>query len=807
MSKNLPDAKTMGMGSGWKRFLDIAGQNVRSASQENTQPAARPRRGPSAVTGSIRSIANQEVRMPGTRNAPAKRERYKGAGDEEEKFVEKAKKRFKEASEAETDLRRDALQDFKFRSGDQWDQGDVNRRQSQGRPCLTINQMPQFTREVTNEQRQNRTAIKVNPVDDGADVDTAEVIEGLMRHIEYISGAEAAYDTAYQHAVTGGFGYWFVTTEYVDEMSFDLEIKIKRERNPFAIYIDPFAVEADRSDMRWAFRVERWSKEKFEEEYPDSKLSGQSAQWDSIGGGSDGWIDKDSCQVVSYWYKETEEKVICQLSDGSVILKETLEDAFPGVKVEEGASINLPDFGEIQITNMRKTQIDVVRWAKINGVEVLEETEWPGKYIPVVPVLGDEMIIDGKLSLEGVIRYAKDPQRQYNYMASATAEAIGLAPKAPFVAAEGQIEGYEEIYRRANIDSFAVLPYKPVSLGGSLLPAPQRQSFEPAIQATTAAMLQAAQDMRATTGIDKEALGQASNAQSGVAIRARAQQSQGSNYHYADNLTRAIRYTGMIILDLVPKVYDAARVVRIIGEDGTHKVVNIGPKTMEAVKNIYDLSVGRYDITVSTGPSFQTRRQEAVSGLTGLAQSWPKVMDVAGDFVVKSMDVPYSQEIGDRIARTIPPQVKGDDSMEDLPPEVQQKMQQQQAQLQQAEQAIGTLQQDLKQQLSVKKMELDSKERIEAGKQRIEEEKLDIERAKVQSDLLISQAKIDAVRADRNAQQTYEWMSRRDGERHDAAFATMQHEQGMERAQQGAAMVSPMQDGGTDDGAGEIAAQ
>lgn len=778
----------MGMGAGYSKFRAIAGQTIKRPGQTPTQPKNTQRKGPTALHKSIVGIAKQKVKLDGQEARP--RKRYKGDKEAEPKLLELAKERFQQCEDAYSEIRKQFLDDLKFRAGDQWNDAIAADRAAQGRPCLTLNQIPQFVREVTNEQRQNRPAIKVNPVDNDADEDTAEVMQGLIRHIEYDSGADAAYDTGFNYAAIGGFGYWYVTTEYSDELSFDQDIKIKRVADPLSVYIDPYATEPDRSDMKYAFlNISKYTKKEFKERWPEASASNADQFWTSKD--SQGWATEDDIRVVDYYYKDFEKKTVCQLSDGSTILKDTLQDAFPDAQIKVGAPLGIEGV-TFTVVNERETQVAVVRWAKINGNEILEETEWAGKYIPVVPVLGDELVIDGRLTLEGIVRFAKDPQRQYNFMASATTETIGLAPKAPFIVAEGQISGYEDVWQNANRLSYPYLTYKQVDVAGKPAPVPQRQSFEPAIQATTMAMMQAAADLRSVTGVQSAALGERSNEKSGVAIQERANQSQSSNYHYGDNLTRSIRYTGRILVDLIPHIYDAQRTVRIIGQDDVQKTAQIGnvdpqeSAQMAKVERIYNLGVGKYDVTISTGPSYQTKRQEATESMLELAKVIPQVAQTCPDLIVGNMDFPGNDEVAERLKKTLPPGLVDEPGQEggDIPPQVQQQLAQTMQQNQQLAQELHGALDDLEQKKTEKAMELESKERIEFAKIAADEQRNEIEWAKVQATLAVAESKANAQLSSEMASREYDFINAELERHHEAALSVLSHQQGMEAADQ-----------------------
>jgi len=616
----------------------------------------------------------------------------------EKNLLKKAQAEFELVVEAEAETRKLSLEDFEFESGIQWHQSLKYDRERDGRPCLVINKTKQFVNQITNDQRQNRPSIKVYPVDDRADIETAKVIQGLVRHIEYNSNADTAYDTAFECAVKGGLGYFRIITDFVDPIGFDQEILIKRIKNPFSVYFDPFSNEPDGSDASFAFITEDLSKDEYKRRYPDSKLATQDG-WEACGNTLPSWMPGGSARVAEYFYKVFEKKEVVLLSTGETVLKDELPEFLP-----EGVSV----------LNSRVSQVPKIKWAKINGVEILEETDWPGAFIPIVPVYGVESDINGKKIIEGIVRNAKDPARMYNYWASAETEAIALAPRAPFVAAEGQIEGYEQDWENANRRNHAVLKYKPSDVNGTPLPPPQRQAFEPAVQAITNARMLASDDIKATTGIYDASLGAKSNETSGVAIQRRNMQAQTSNFHFVDNLTRSLRHAGRIIIDLIPKIYDTPRTARIIGEDGEHQVVKVNDPTFmkDGKPSLYALDVGKYDVVVDVGPSFQTKRQEAVASMLEVTKAMPQFMAIAGDLIVKNMDWPGSQEIAERIKKTMPPNIVEDKKDQQIPPQVQAQVMQMN---QMIEQLTGKLN-ELHEEREKKLVEIESRERIELQK-------------------------------------------------------------------------------------------
>jgi hypothetical protein len=620
-----------------------------------------------------------------------------------EEILRIAKERFKLAEEMWKPIYDEALDDLKFLSGDQWNEGDKKARASDNRPCLTVNRLPQYTRQTVNDQRQNKPAIKVSPVDDKADLETAKIFQGLIRHIEQSSKADRAYGRAFENAVENSFGFFRIRTDYVEPTSFDQEILIDQIPDPFLVKYDPFFKEIDGSDANWAFVESVYSKDDYCDEYGDSALE-KEHDWKSLSDGPGyGWVTEKTARVCEYYCKEFKKTPIVKLSNGDVVEKEQFVE---GVIGQDGQPI--------VIVSEKVANIPIIHHYKINALEILEETIFPGQYIPVIPVLGKEIVLNGKRIFESLIRHAKDPQRMLNYWVTCETETIALAPKAPFIAAEGQIPPeYKEMWRTANTKNHAVLYYKPTSLGGTPLPPPQRNVYEAPVQAVTNARMQSSEDLKATTGMYDAALGARSNENSGIAIQRRSAQTQTSNFHFVDNLSRSIRHCGRIIVDIVPQIYDTARTARIIGDEGDEDLIVINQIfEHKGEQKLFRLDVGKYDVSIDTGPSYATKRQEALASMIDLTKAYPQVAQVAGDLMVKNMDWPGAQEISERLKKALPPGLAEDQNQKPLPPEAQ-------AQMQQMGQMIHALSEQLnqaKEAIKTKAIEIESKERIEFAK-------------------------------------------------------------------------------------------
>lgn len=564
------------------------------------------------------------------------------------------------------------LDDLRFYAGspdNQWQwPNDVlqTRGSSQGpvvsaRPCLTINKLPQHVKQITNEQRMNRPTIKVLPVDDKSDIEMADVFNGVIRHIEYTSDADVAYDTACENQVTYGEGYLRILTEYCDDTSFDQEIKIGRIRNSFSVYMDPMIQDPAGADARWCFITDDMTKDEYERAYPKaSPISTLTAR--GIGDSSiNQWISETTVRVAEYFYIECEKATLNLYPGNQTALTGTPED-----------SLLRAMFGKP--LRSRQSDRERVKWCKTNGYEILEESEWAGSFIPVVRVVGNEFEVDGQLYVSGLVRNAKDAQRMYNYWCSQEAEMLALAPKAPFIGYGGQFEGYEQQWKTANTQNWPYLEVNPdVTDGqGAVLPLPQRAQPPMASSGLLQAKAGASEDIKSTTGQYNASLGMTSNERSGKAILARQRESDVGTYHYADNLARAVRHIGRQLVDLIPKIYDTARVARILGEDGEPSTVKMNPDQEEPVKKImgpggvvvdkiYNPRVGKYDVRVITGPGYATKRQEALESMAQLLQGNPQLWQVAGDLFVKNMDWPGAQDLAKRLQKTLDPKVMADE--------------------------------------------------------------------------------------------------------------------------------------------------
>jgi hypothetical protein len=505
----------------------------------------------------------------------------------------------------------------------------------------------------------------------------------MIRHIEYMSDADVAYDTACENQVSYGEGYLRLLTEYCDDNTFDQDIKIGRVRNSFSVYMDPTIQDPTGADAKYCFVTEDLTKAEFERMYPDASPI---TTLQSLGVGDQSisnWLNEDTVRIADYYYIDFDPETLNLYPGNATAFEGTPEDK------QLRAIYGKPK-------KSRQSDRQKVKYCKINGYEILEEREWAGKYIPVIRIVGNEFEVDGRLYVSGLVRNAKDAQRMYNYWVSQEAEMLALAPKAPFIGYGGQFEGYETNWKTANTQNWPYLEVNPdVTDGqGGMLPLPQRAQPPMASSGLLQAKAGASEDIKSTTGQYNASLGMGSNERSGKAILARQREGDVGTYHYGDNLARGVRHVARQLVDLIPKIYDTQRIARIIGEDGETKMVKINPEQDQPVnkivdergivmEKIYNPGVGKYDVVAITGPGYATKRQEALEAMAQLLQGNPQLWAVAGDLFVKNMDWPGAQEMSKRFAKTIDPKFMsdGDDN-----PALQAAQQQMQAMGQEMEQ-------------------------------------------------------------------------------------------------------------------------
>jgi len=691
-------------------------------------------------------------------------------------IVQEARKRFEYAEKTFSSTRLQAVEDTKFYAADsengwQWPDEIRKQRQFDKRVCLTVNTTAQHVNQIVNQIRQQRPSCRVMPVDNYADKKTAEIISSLIRNIQAASGADDAHDVAAEHAVVGGDGYWRVLTEYESETSFDQVIRIKPLPNPQLVYIDPDARELDKSDAMWGFIFEDINKDAFKREHPDIDPS----SWQP---NKTHWVTEETFRRAEYFYCEWVKDKALLLSDGSSVLESKLAD---GVE-RDGMMLKMQTGETIEIVKERETERKQWKWCKLVGNydKPIDETEWPGEYLPIINVIGKEINVNGEVIRKGIVRDLKDPARMLNYSYSETVQTLALQNKVPYLAPAEAIEGYEMIWGAANLENRAYLPYNARDDEGNPIPQPQRQ--QPAVMpAAQVQLLQlSTEEMRAASGQQNANFGIKSEASSGVGIQRLKAQGEIATFHFPDNLARGLRYEARILIDLIQKIYDTKRVVRVLGLDGKQESAVIDPSMQEPyaeqqindedIQKIFNPQIGTYDVVIDTGPSFQTQRQEAFAALTDLAGRSPALMQVAGDIIMRAADFPMAEDLAKRLEKTLPPNLQEQKGgQQQQLQQAAQQAQQMQQQLQMMTQQLQEMQQKVQVAESGQakaQMEIEAKMQMAQLEAQIAQQKIQMEieakerQAMLDAELKRQQAERDAeitlLKAEKDAQVRYQ---------------------------------------------------
>jgi len=589
----------------------------------------------------------------------------------EQQLINEVRERAHDAWQHDRENREDAHKDLRFLAGNQWPQEIRRSREQSNRPTLTINRLPQFVNQVVNDIRQNPPAIRTVPADGTATEEIAEIYTGLIRQIEYRSGAQHVYASAASHAVSCGIGHFRVKTDFIDDASFEQEILIERIAKPLSVLWDPASVMPDRSDAQWCVVTEMMPLAKFKAEYPNAKQQDIDIVRDATAESGLYWTNTDHIRLAEYWKKVPAKRRLALFEDGSTLDVTDLTD-------EQRAF--LPD----PVRERTADSFKVVHYL-MTGAEILEgPNEWAGRFIPILPVIGSEIPLEVKTARYGLIRFARDPQQLYNYWRSAAAESIALAPKAPYLVTPNMIARHKSQWDAHNVTNRPYLMYDPDEDAPGARPIREQAPQPP--QALVQESSIASDDMKATTGIFDASLGAQGNETSGRAILARQREGDVGTFHFQDNLNASLRHLGHILVDLIPRIYDTERQIRIIRPDDSQEFVPINQMMMSDSGEpvlFNDLSQGRFDVRVRIGPSYTTQRIEAASQMIELAQAIPQTGAVISDLLVKNLDWAGADEIAERLKRTIPPEIRGPDDEQD---------EQQQAAAQQAQQLQQTIQ-------------------------------------------------------------------------------------------------------------------
>lgn len=594
---------------------------------------------------------------------------------------EEAAEFMRQSADAESDNRIIGLTCLKFRYGEQWPQYAVNSR-GLDRPQLTINETNTYIKRVCNMQRQQRPRGKASPVDSNADPKIAKVITGLIRHVEENSDAANAYDTAFDHAATIGWGYWRIRADYVAADSFDQDIFVDVIDNPFTVYFDPNSRLPDGSDSEKCLVTDLMPIKRFEKEYPDATVGGFSDR--GTGDSDPDWVTQNDIRLAEYFYVTRKPEKLVMLTDGSVMFESKLS-ILKSVLAKAG----------IGVKGSRDSFKRIVRWKKQTAFDVLEEKELPGRFIPIVPVYWTRVVIDSRRIVQGLVKDAIDPARMVNFWQTAITEVLALAPKPKWLIAEGQDEGHENEFKNANLSATAVLRYKPTDVDGKPAPPPQRIQPEAPPSGFIEASFLANQNLSRVFGIYDPAVRGGAQHKSDKTLNAEQGQSENTNFDGYDNLTRSMKHGYRIMLDYWPVIADTQQVRRIIGEDGRQEMVTLNERTtkqdetgaaIETVLN--DVRVGTYDVIMETGPGYDTKRKEGVAVAMELLSTplGEKIANTADDVIVRGMDFEGADVVADRLAAANP--LSQIDEKSDIPPQAQMQMKAMQQQIQQLQQQL-----------------------------------------------------------------------------------------------------------------------
>lgn len=620
------------------------------------------------------------------------------------------RERAKTAIEADRENRAKALEDLRFvnEPGCQWD--DSVKTERGDRPCYEFNKLRVTIKRVVNDMRANRPSGKVRPVEE-SDIPTAEVLEGLIRNIWNACDADTVIDHAAEYQVGGGMCAWRVKVGYSDDSAFEQDIEIVGFKNPLCVYPDPACKDPLHRDARYWIITDKITKTAYEERWPNAEVVDFESDTE-FDDDTDDWDDEENVRIVEYWYREPVKRVLHLMSDGST------------VDAADTASMAAAQAKGLQSVRSREMMSDQIRMCIASGKAILEEGEWAGKEFPFIIAYGESLIIDGRHRWFGLTRFAKDAQRSYNFSRTLAAETVALAPQAKWWATPTQTQGNDAKWAEAHKKNYPYLIFNPDPQNPG---APQMMAGPQVPMALIQEMQISSDDIKNVTGIFDPSLGKQSNETSGVAIRARQEQGEIAVFNFKDNMSKGVLRTWEILVDLIPKIYDTERSVRILGRDGAEKYLKVNkPNPDGSVVN--DLGRGKFDVVVTVGPSYSTQRQEAAETYWKFANANPALMGVIGDLMFKATDLPYAEQIANRLKLMLPQPIQQAEAKEvPMPPEVVQMMAQ-------AEQAMQQVQQMMQ---GVQQMGAEAQQ----ASAEAQSEKQDVEKAK--ADLQIQMAKLE----------------------------------------------------------------
>lgn len=671
-------------------------------------------------------------------------------------------------------IRDEAKEDMRFICGDQWDTRELAARKSEGRPAMVFDELGQYVNQLIGEVTMNPHAVKVTPRGSGDKDKQAEVRADIIREVEYKSTAKAAYLAGAERAFQSSMGCWRITTQYIDDKSFEQEMCIKRLANPDNVLFDPDTKEADASDMNYAYIVDQVPRDEYKRKYPKAEIVDFSNE---LMQSAPSWIKESAIQVAEYWRVEIERR--------KLMLVQLPKAAGPEVLYEDELKEMQKLFPDLQIEVLQERRVDERKITQYitNGVEILEENEWLGQWIPIVPVLGRELYVDfgsgPQRVLMSLIRLARGPQRLLNYLRTNEMEEAAMSPKTPFIGVEGQFETHEQEWAEVAKSPKAYLQYKAMttSTGQQMLQPPQRQPFIPNFAAYEVACEAVRRAIQAAMGISNlPTAAQRMNEKSGVALKKIESQQQKGSYQFINNFLMSLEHSGRIMNDLLDKIYDTPRSVGARRADGTHYLASLNDQANEKA---IDITGDAHDVTISTGPSFESQREEAADFADTIAQV-PGVFPLIGDLLVRLRNL---GPIGETIAKRLtPPQYQTQDGQEPPSPQVTQKMQQ----MQQQAQALNAYAQKLEEE--VKKLQEEKQGKIVDNQY-----KMNIEKMKIEASVTIAEIGAKVQEAQTRMKMEIDMWQQLHGQTHEASMQAMDHAQEAEIEQQKQAAAADQQ--------------
>jgi Phage P22-like portal protein len=585
-------------------------------------------------------------------------------------LLSEARRRFQACAEWENPWRPLFVHDIKFANGDdensfQWPNSIRRSRDVSARPCLTMNVIRQHNLQILNEGLKNKLQVQVLPTGGGATVEAARMLQDICMDVQYRSMAQDSYAVARKFQIEGGIGYWRLATDYAGPDTFEQEINILPITDPFGVYLDKSIKTKSGLDAEYGFIFDRVPKEEFLDAYPKLlHLTGLTPL--GVSSGESDWIDKNNTIVCEYFRRVSRKDELLSFIDPASGMRKA-------IRVSELPPNAVDRIASDRMTKRRDVWVPTIEWKLFVGEECIDETIWPGAYIPIIRCVGEETVINGVLDRKGHTRAMIGAQRMFNYNVSAQVEFVALQSKTPWIGAAKSIQNFESLWNTANNENHSFLPYNHLDDQGNEIPpnhAPRRQDPPTAAPAYEQGASTAFTQMMMVSGQWQNEMGMAGAERTGSAIDKRLDQGDTATYHFKDNFMTALVATGTQIIDLIPKIYDSKRILKIHGSDGEDMDIMLDPgqgpaaivkrdKDQKIVARILNPGVGTYQVRAAPGQSATTGREQTVEALTLILTQAPTLTAVVGDLLLGAMDFPAAQEAAGRLRRMVPPQALG----------------------------------------------------------------------------------------------------------------------------------------------------